>query len=261
MNGIGNYGKRKLKTPLFVTLGCVLLLLAAGLTVWLLPAAEGIRGRIAELFGWGGIQSGEEELTQEETLSDELIWQSAAAAKDDLTAVFTTDAGSFTVKLKTESAAAAKFAELAQEGAFDGMTIDRSVKESYLQTSVVSGEIPEEDTGLAPIFGAVGFVSEDGELSLFFVTAESLSAESSAFLIAQDLGKPVTELYTNRGGVPELSGAGTVFGQVVSGSSLLTAAAAAETSDWTKGYTLASPVTITSVEIVEPVLPEESSSE
>lgn len=260
MNGIGRYGNRRSKAPLFVTLGCVLLL-AGVLAVWLLPAAEGLRGRIAGIFGWGGIQSGEEGLSQEETLSDELIWQSAAAAENDRTAVFTTDAGTFSVKLQPGSAAAEEFAALAQEGAFDGMTIARSVKESYLQTSVVSGSLTAEETGLAPICGATGFVSEDGELSLFFVTADSLSAESTAFLSDHGVGTPVTQLYADRGGVPELSGAGTVFGQVVSGEFLLRTTAAAETSGWTAGYALTAPVTITSVEIVEPVLPEDASSE
>lgn len=259
MNGIGKYGNRRSKTPLFVTLGCVLLL-AGVLAVWLLPAAEGLRGRIAGIFGWGEIQSGEEGLSQGETLTDELIWQSAAASEEDRTAVFTTDAGTFTVKLQPGSAAAEEFAALAQQGAFDGMTIARSVKESYLQTSVVSGSLTEEETGLAPICGAVGFVSEEGQLSLFLVTTDSLSAESSAFLTEHKAGAPLAQLYADRGGLPELSGTGTVFGQIVSGEHLLKTTAAAETSGWTAGYALTAPVTITYVEIVEPVLPEESSS-
>ncbi len=261
MNGIGKYERRKKRAPLFVVLGCVLLLAAGALAVWLLPGAEGLRSRITGIFGEDGVQSGEESLSQEETLSDDLIWQSEPGAEDDCTAVFTTDAGAFTVKLKPESAAAAEFAELAKAGAFDGMTIDRSVEGRYLQTSIVSGDIPEEETGLAPIYGAVGFVSQDGETSLFFVTTDSLTAESSAFVAEQGFGAPVAQLYADQGGVPELSGVCTVFGQTVSGSSLLRTAAAAETSGWTAGYMLTTPVTVLSIEIIEPVLPEEASSE
>lgn len=259
MNGIGKYRNRRSKAPLFVVLGCVLLL-AGGLAFWVLPGAEGLRSAVAEMFHPGEAESGGEALSQGPTLPGELIWQGAAAG-DERTAVFTTDAGEFTVKLKPESEAAAAFAALAEAGAFDGMTIDRSVEGRYLQTSVVAGDLPAEDTGLAPIYGAAGFVSEDGETSLFFITADTLTAESSDFIAEQEFGEAVAALYAERGGVPELTGVCTVFGELVSGDPVLKTAAAAETSGWTAGYALTEPVTVRSVRIVEPAPPEESVSE
>lgn len=260
MSGIGKYRNRRSKAPLFVVLGCVLLL-AGGLAFWVLPGAEGLRSAVAELFHPGETEPGGEELPQGPTLPEELIWQKAAGAEDDRTAVFTTDMGEFTVKLKPGSEAAAAFAALAEAGAFDGVTIDRSVEGRYLQTSVVAGDLPAEDTGLAPIYGAAGFVSEDGETSLFFITADTLAAGSSDFIKEQEFGELVAEFYAERGGVPELAGVCTVFGELISGDSLLKTAAAAETSGWTAGYKLTEPVTVRSVRIVEPAPPEESASE
>ncbi|HPV99629.1 MAG TPA: peptidylprolyl isomerase [Oscillospiraceae bacterium] len=260
MNGIGNRRNRKSKAPLFVVLGGVLLL-AVGLAFWVLPGAEGLRSAVAELFHPGEAQSGEEDLSQGPTLPEQLIWQGAELAEDDRTAVFTTDAGEFTVKLQPESEAAAAFAALVEEGVFDGMTIDRSVEGRYLQTSVVAGDLPAEDTGLAPICGAAGFVSEGGETSLFFITTDTLTAESSDFITEQEFSEPLAKLYAERGGVPELTGVCTVFGTLASGDLLLKTAAAAETSGWVAGYTLAAPVTVLSVRIVEPAPPEESASE
>lgn len=186
------------------------------------------------------------------------VWQNSQT-EGDLTAVFETEEGSFTVKL-SKGTAAEKFKELCEKGAFSGKEFSVAAEDMFIQTAFGGEKFSLADEGYGCFYGSVGFVLEKGEAtdSLFIITAKTLSGISEGWLSGNSPDAEYTAFFEENGGVPQYDGKVLVFAQVTEGFDVIEKLAGAETSGYTSGYAAKNPVKITSVRIVDPTA--ESSS-
>lgn len=245
----------KKKNPLIITAAATVALLGLAIIV---VAALAVAGVITiDRPANGNIDKNEnpaQSAVIEEEKNKDLLWQTAEASAEDVTAVIETAAGSFTLKLYP-GAAADKFAALGEGGAFSSGEFSVLAKDMFIQCAPLSEEsFGAEKNDLGCFYGAVGFVMENGMVtdSLFAVTAKSLSAGSRAFIEENAFSAERAELYESLGGMPEYEGKVMIFGQVTEGFDTLDSIAAGKTNSYTGGYAAESPVKIISVTINRP---------
>ena len=187
-----------------------------------------------------------------ENKNPDYIWQTSET-EGDITAVIKTEEGKFEIKLG-DCAAAEKFIELDNSGAFENAEFSVLAKDMFIQASAEGEGFLAEETGFACINGAVGFVMEDENAypSFVIITAEELSGNSYAFIKNSGFDEEKTKLYESFGGIPEYEGKILVFGMVTSGFKTVEKIASGENSGYTGGFSAVSPVKINSVEISFP---------
>jgi cyclophilin family peptidyl-prolyl cis-trans isomerase len=179
-------------------------------------------------------------------------WQNSET-EGDVSAVFETEAGSFSVKL-SKGKAAEKFIELCESGVFNGKEFNVAAEDMFVQTSAGENSFPLEDEGYGFFYGSVCFVldGENAADSLFIVTAKKLSGTAKGWLSQNAPDSEYSAYYEKNGGMPQYQGSAVAFAQVISGFDTLEKLADAENGGYTKGYAMLSPVKITSVSIVRP---------
>lgn len=179
-------------------------------------------------------------------------WQTSET-EGDIKAVFRTSAGNFEVKLG-DCAAAEKFIELDNSGAFKNAEFLTLAENMFIQSSVCGESFSAEKNEFGCINGAVGFVLEKGEAypSIVIITADELSSVSKGFLSESGFDEEHKELYEKFGGIPEYEEKILVFGMVSSGSMTIEKIAKGENSGYTGGFSALEPVKINSVEISFP---------
>ena len=216
---------------------------------------------VLALFGILKIETGEDGKTEIsfaplEEKNEFLEWQTSET-EGDRTAVIKTEKGEIKIKL-SETAAAEKFIELKNSGAFRNAEFSVLAENMFIQSTVPGENFEAEQNEFAAINGAVAFVMEKEKAAPSFVliTAEKLSGNSSAFLKNGAFDSERAGIYEKFGGIPEYEGKILVFGQVVSGMETVLEIAEKENSGYTGGYLAAEPEKIISLEISEP-LPDE----
>lgn len=194
----------------------------------------------------GGSLFGDVQITPEEKYPL-FAWQTAATEGGTL-AVFETAEGSFTAEL-SDSAAAQKFIELAENGVFSGKEFSVSAENMFIQSSTGGNSFTLEDEGYGCFYGALGFVLDGDSAtdSLFVITAKELSGTSKSYLTANSPDESYTAFYEENGGMPQYEGSVLVFAKITEGFDVIEKIASAETSGYTGGYKMTNPVTIDSV--------------
>ena len=187
-----------------------------------------------------------------EAKNEAFEWQTKET-EGDITATIKTDSGDIVIKLG-DCAAAEKFIELSESGAFENAGFNIAAKNMFLQTENCGEGFSFEKNSFAPINNAVGFVVEDGKAypSLVIITAKEISKTSSLFLSENGADKEKTKLYKDFGGIPEYEEKLLVFGMVVSGKEVIEAIFEGENSGYTGGYSLLEPIKINELKISFP---------
>ena len=207
---------------------------------------------VTGIFGGENQKEGSSGIMISEAKTEAFEWQTSET-EGDIIATLKTDSGDIVIKL-ADSAAAEKFIELSDSGAFKDIKFTVAAEDMFLQTENCGEGFSFEKNGFAPINNAVGFVIEDGKAypSLVIITAEELSKTSSLFLSEKGADKEKTKLYKDFGGVPEYEEKLLVFGMVVSGTETIEAIFEGENSGYTGGYSLLEPAKINELKISFP---------
>ena len=188
-------------------------------------------------------------------------------ARDEAEVQLNTTAGAIKIKLfpKLAPNAVQNFLVLAKHGYYKNNEFFRVMKNFMIQT----GDPSNTGTGSQSIFNNQPFATEisnqlyhiRGALSLANTGAEN-SSSSQFFIVqsTQDLSSQISKSVPDRikeaykkGGYPSLDGSYTVFGQVISGLSVVDKIALAEVTTNSSGENSkpVHPVTITSVKIIK----------
>lgn len=177
-------------------------------------------------------------------------WQTSET-EGDTKAVIKTSLGDIGIKLGN-CAAAEKFVELCEKGAFDDSGFSVLADGMFIQTFGEGEDFEIEENGYGCFFGAVGFVLDEktASPSFFIITAEELSAPSVGFINESGFDPERAEFYKNFGGIPEYEGKTVIFGQVVSGMETVMKIAEKEDSGYVGGYEALEPEKIESIKIL-----------
>ena len=166
---------------------------------------------VLALFGILKIETGEDGKTEIsfaplEEKNEFFEWQTSET-EGDRTAVIKTEKGEIKIKL-SETAAAEKFIELKNSGAFKNAEFSVLAENMFIQSTVPGENFEAEQNEFAAISGAVAFVMEKEEAapSFIIITAEKLSGNSSAFLKNGAFDSERAEVYEKFGGIPEYEG-------------------------------------------------------
>ena len=180
---------------------------------------------------------------------DPVAWQTTETEGDKI-AVIKTELGNITVKLG-DNAAAEKFMELQQKGAFAQSKFSVLAEDMFIQSTADGESFDVPQTELACIYGAIGFVMDEEKAcpQFFIITAEELSGISLAYLEEAGFSEEKKEAYKAFGGIPEYEGKTVIFGQVTEGMETVMKICAKENSGYAGGYSAAEPVAIIGTEI------------
>lgn len=180
----------------------------------------------------------------------DLEWQTAETSGDDI-AVIKTALGDIEMKLG-DCAAADKFIELCEAGAFDKSDFSVIADKMFVQTVGEGEDFSIEQSPYGCFFGAVGFVldEETASPSFFIITAESANGPSVGYMTENGFDEEKIQFYKDFGGIPEYEGRTVIFGQVISGTEVLMKIAAKENSGYVGGYKALEPEKINSIKIV-----------
>ena len=178
-----------------------------------------------------------------------IVWQTTETEGDKV-AVIETEHGNITVKLG-DNAAAEKFIELCQNGAFAQSEFSVLAEDMFIQSTAAGENFDAPETDLACLYGAVGFVMDEEKATpaFFIITAKELSGISLAYLEEAGFSEEKKEAYKTFGGIPEYEGKTVIFGQVTKGMETVMKISAKENSGYTGGYSATEPVKITGTEI------------
>lgn len=193
-------------------------------------------------------------------VSPVVIHQLDAPSPGEEICVVTTDAGEIRMRLFPEKAplAVANWKALAAEGFYDGTPFSRVIRGFVIQGGALDGSGDEDISSFGGYFGdevEKGLYCFNGALALgntgphtngnqFFIV-ECPEADESVFPKAS-LPVNVEETYQEAGGLPELDGRYTVFGQVFQGMDVVERIASQPVDG--DDYPLGDPVKIRGIE-------------
>ena len=148
----------------------------------------------------------------------------APAAGDTIVRIRIRDYGDVKLRLFPEQLpqACEQFTALAEQGAYDGLTFDRVIRNFAIESEAPDGKTFQGRCcrQLIHLPGAVAFTNTGENSRFYIVTGKSVTEENLRNYASYPplwYTAEAAALYTQYGGTPWLDGCDTVFGQVIDG--------------------------------------------